>query len=300
MSDRKLGYMIITLFLLIVAVILFYGLRPLLSRGETRVVAFKEIGNLRYQDPVRVRGVLFGTAKKIEWKGDHAGTTMRAYVTIKSTMPIPIHRGFLVVNMDEGLMGDRAIMIDCGDSTAPLIPVRDTLPGAFYPGVSEALNNAWRLRGVIDTFLAVSETLAHGAGTQQSLIAQANQAISSADSISKMVLGMTRNADFTAGAQVRSLNSFVNSTATMTRSLSATGPDYVENTRARLRDIAALASRLRRSTDTLAELSASLRSPNNILWKSDIEAIGKHLVELQSAIAAVQQRLLQFKVYLKL
>ena len=300
MSDRKLGYMIITLFLLIVAVILFYGLRPLLSHGETRVVAFKEIGNLRYQDPVRVRGVEFGTAKKIEWKSDYAGKTMRAYVTVKSTMPIPIHRGYLIVNMDEGLMGDRVILIDCGDSAAPLIPVRDTLVGTFYPGVSEALNNALQLRGVIDTFLAVSETLAHGAGTQKSLVAQVNQAVSSADSISTMVLGMTRNAGFTADAQVRSLNSFVKSTTTMTRSLATTAPEYVENTRTRLGEIAALASTLRRSADTLAALSASLRNPANILWKNDIEDIGKHLVELQLAIAAIQQRLLQFKVYLKL
>ena len=276
-ADRKLGYMIITLFLLIVEVILFYGLRPLLSRRNTR-------GGFQGDRQPQVSGsgpcawsrVRNGEENRVEKR--LCRKTMRAYVTVKSTMPIPII-GDIYCQHGRRPDGDRVILIDCGDSAAPLIPVRDTLVGTFYPGVSEALNNALQLRGVIDTFLAVSETLAHGAGTQKSFVAQVNQAVSSADSISTMVLGMTRNAGFTADAQVRSLNSFVKSTTTMTRSLATAAPEYVESTRTRLGEITALASTLRRSADTLAALSPSLRNPADILWKNDIEDIGKHLVE---------------------
>jgi ABC-type transporter Mla subunit MlaD len=300
MSDRKLGYAIISLFLLIILVIAFYGLRPLISPGETRVVAFTTIGNLRQEDPIRVRGVLYGTCRNISWKNDAAGKRQRVYVTIKTTKPIPIHRGYLVVNMDEGVMGDRMIMVDCGDSAAPLVPAKDTLVGTFYPGVSEAIDYAWRLRGAMDTFLTMSEVLLHGAGPHTSLVAQVNGVLLSADSISQTVLSMTRKASYSVGTQVRSLNSLVDSATTITRTFAAAAPEFVENSGTRLREIRALAIRLGRTADTLEALSKSLRSPTNILWKSDVEDIRKHLVELQTTIDAVEQRLLQFKIYLKL
>jgi ABC-type transporter Mla subunit MlaD len=300
MTDRKLGYIIIGLFSLIITVLAAYCLRPILSPGETRIVAFKRIGSLGYQDPVRVRGVFYGTAGSINWVADSVRKEPRVYVTIQSARHIPLHRGYLIVDVDEGLMGDRAIVIDPGDSAAPLIPVRDTLVGTFYPGISEALDHVWELREVIDTFLSVSNRLAHGARGAKSLVVQVNEAVTAVDSLSKTILTVTRETQANLSTNVDSLNALVNSASLVTKPFAAAAPEYVDGVSGRLRDIAGFVASLDKTVDTLRSMSQALESPRNILWKSDAENIRKKIVGLQTIITTLQQRMLQFKIYIKL
>ncbi len=300
MTDRKLGYIIIGLFSLIITVLAAYCLRPILSPGETRVVAFKRIGSLGYQDPVRVRGVFYGTAASINWVADSVRKEPRVYVTIQSARHIPLHRGYLIVDVDEGLMGDRAIVIDPGDSTAPPIPVRDTLVGTFHPGISEALDNVRKLREVVDTFLSVSNRLAHGAGAARSLVVQINEAVAAVDSLSRTILTVASQTGATLSTNIDSLNSLVNSASLVTKTFSAAAPEYVDGVSGRLRDISVFVASLDKTVDTLRSMSQELESPRNILWKSDAENIRKKIVGLQTIITTLQQRMLQFKIYIKL
>jgi ABC-type transporter Mla subunit MlaD len=300
MTDRKLGYVLMCLSLLIFAVVAAYCLRPFLSPGETRVVVFKHIGNLRLEDPVRVRGVSYGTVKRIDWTNDPAARERKVYVSVESPMPIPIRKGYAIANMDEGIMGDRVIMIDCGDSAAPLISPRDTLAGAFYPGVSEALNEAWKLRDAVDTFLVVSDRLAHGTRAQKSLIVEIRGAIAFADSLSGIVLRATRETDARISSRIDSLDAFVKQTALVSRTFAAATPAYLDNIQSELGRISGFAASLDSASRKLLAMSGSLQNPQNILWKSDAENLRKRLVELQDVTAAIQKRLLQFKIYLRL
>ena len=64
MIDRKLGYAIVCLIFLIGSAVLVYMLKPVFFPPETRIIAFDTIGNLRIDDPVRVKGILSGIDKK--------------------------------------------------------------------------------------------------------------------------------------------------------------------------------------------------------------------------------------------
>jgi|WetSurMetagenome_2_1015567.scaffolds.fasta_scaffold00008_154 ABC-type transporter Mla subunit MlaD len=294
MSDRNLGYLLIALLFLIVVVIGSYGIRPLISQGEKRVVAFTEIGNLRHQDPVRVRGVLYGTCKDIKWIAGASWRKPLAYVTIQTDKSFPIRRGYRIINMDEGVMGDRMIMIDCGDSSAPLVPIGDTLVGTFYHGVSEALNNAWILRGVMDTLLEASETLSRGVRGGKSLITQVNGIVASVDSASMLAIRVTRKTDLTIAAQMRKLDSYVKAASDGTRSFESTAPGLIEHTDILLKDLSEFIVKLNGTTDTLIVLARSLRDPNNVLWKTDAENIRKRILDLQAVITMVKNRLIEF------
>ncbi len=300
MSDRKLGYLIICFFLLMVGFISVYWLVPLLSPGESRVVRFTEIGNLRHQDPVRVRGVSWGTAARLDSVSkDPLGKESVVYVTVRGKRPLSIHRGYRIVTMDEGVMGDRTINIDCGDSAAPLVAPHDTLEGTFYAGVSEALNNAWKLREVMDTFLVASRHLVHGTGARKSLIAQVNGMVSMADSLSRTVLQVTKQTDVVVASRIDTLGALVTSATTAPAAFSEAAPA----TFAISTPLSAQSPDLRQHSTKqplLARDVSAFSSPTGVLMRNDVQTMGEKLLDLQATIEALQQRLLQFKIYLKL
>jgi hypothetical protein len=47
-------------------------------------------------------------------------------------------------------------------------------------------------------------------------------------------------------------------------------------------------------------MASGLQKPGNILMGSDVDNIGKKLVELQEIIHTIQVRMLQFKIYIGL
>jgi ABC-type transporter Mla subunit MlaD len=301
MNDRRLGYFIIGLCVLIVSVVAAYGINSLFSPGEKRVVAFARIGNLKCQDPVRVRGVNWGMTDKIDSVSiDTSHKTPRVFVSIRGKWPLAIHQGYRISDMDEGLMGDRAIMIDCGDSLSPTVPATDTLAGTVYPGVSEALNNATMLRQVMDTLLVISNRLVHGTRAKKSFTAQVHEAVATVDSLSRTALSITRESGLAATTGLDTLSSLVNSVSSTARAFEAAAPAYENNITATIRTISAFAGQLDKITDTLRSASNTISNPNNILWKNDVENTEKRMAELRTLISSIQQKMIQFKIYLNL
>jgi len=301
MNDRRLGYFIIGIFGLIVAGVAGYSINSFFSPGEKRIVTFKKIGNLRYQDPVRVRGVNWGMTDRLDSVSvDPTHKEPRVFVTIRGKWPLSIHRGYQIIDMDEGVMGDRMIMIDCGDSLSPLVPKTDTLTGTFYSGVSEALNNAKMLRQVIDTLLVASNRLVYGTKGKKSLISQVNEAMSTVDSLSRAALSIARESDLAATTELDTLSSLVNAVASTAQEFESAAPAYENNINSTLRTVTTFAGQLDKMADTLLSLSNALSKPNNILWKNDVENMEKRVVELRSIVSAIQQQMIQFKIYLNL
>ena len=106
-------------------------------------------------------------------------------------MQIRLHKGYSIANMDQGIMGDRMLMIDCGDTTAPLISALDTLKGTFYPGVSEAVGYSWKMHEVVDSFIIISSNFCAVLPIGESFVRRAREIVSDVDSLSEVVLKLT-------------------------------------------------------------------------------------------------------------
>lgn len=294
MSDRKLGYAIIFLFLTVSVVILAYCIKPLLSPPRTRVIAFERIGNLRLDDQVRVKGMSYGTVNRIDW------TRKNVYVKIQGSTPLTVHAGYSVVTMDAGIMGDRMVMIDNGPENAPVVPRDDTLSGDFVPGVSEAVGYAWKLQDVVDSLRDLSYLLLHGDSRHKSVVSQTKGVIVTIDSVSKSVLRFARVAENVVTSGIDSLDHFVNQTTTLSRAVKSSGPAYLTAISQRLAGLDRMVSSIDSTTTMLMAVSANLSREDNILWKDDIKKLSADLVTVQQAINGIQKELLKFKTYLRL
>lgn len=294
MLDRKLGYAILCIIFIIISVSITFVIISLFSPGETRIIAFDRIGNLRLEDPIKIKGSPAGTVKKIILKKDSV------LVVVNSKKHLAIHKGYSIANMDEGIMGDRILQVDCGDTTAPLINVGDTLTGTFYPGVSEVLGYAWMLHDIVDTLVTISGVLLHGTSSKKSLIAQTESVIFTVDSLSRIALKVTRKINAVTSSRLDSIEAIVKHTSRVARIFTAAAPEYIDNINDRLRTVSGLLTAIDTTADNLRQLTINMQKPDGVLFGDDVENIRKKLVELQNILATIQKRLLQFKIYLRL
>jgi ABC-type transporter Mla subunit MlaD len=294
MSDRKLGYAIICLFLAISAAIVGYGIRPLLAPPQTRVLGFEKIGNLRLDDQVRLKGIAFGKVKKIDW------TRKRVFVTVQTDKPLTFHPGYSVTTMDAGIMGDRMIMMDNGPENSPALSPADTLTGDFVPGVSEALGYTWKLRDMVDSLRDQTFLLLRGDSRHKSLVFQTKGAIHTVDSLSKTVVRFAAAAKSALPPGIDSLDKFLNQTSTLSRSIKTSGPSYLAAIKRQIAKLDDLLTTVDTTSNVLLAVSASLAKEDNILWKDDIKKLTADLVTVQETINGVQKELLKFKTYLRL
>jgi ABC-type transporter Mla subunit MlaD len=294
MSDRKLGYVIICLFLVMLCVALAYCLYPLFSPPYMRIIAFEKIGNLRIDDQVRVKGTFSGIVKKVDW------TKEKVLVTIQTKQPLTIHEGYSAVTMDAGVMGDRMLMIDNGPEKAPVINATDTLNGAFVLGISEAVGYAWRLHEVVDSLKDMTTLLLHGDRRHASLVTQTKDVIKTVDSLSRYVLRFASGVEDNISSSLDSIDNFVNQTSKFSQSVAVSAPEYL----AMLDKQLAMAGRLVATIDTAIEVlgkkTAAMTNKDNILWQNDIERLNGDLVKAQKTVAGIQKEMLKFKTYLRL
>jgi hypothetical protein len=177
-SDLKLGYVIITFIFLIGLAVAGLGLFHFKTPDKVRVISFEKIGNLKIEDPVFLLGIRVGKVKSIELR------KRSVIVAVNLDKPVRLHEGYHIDNMDIGIMGDRGILIDFGDTAQPLVPEKDTLAGAFTPGVSESVGLAWKLQSVVDSFVELSSKLLHSTPAHPSFVQQVNRFAAKTDSVS--------------------------------------------------------------------------------------------------------------------
>ena len=121
--DRRLGYFILAILLLVIAGSIGYGIFFARTPEPRRVISFDMIGNLRIDDPVSLKGLAIGTIVDIRWR------PRSVLVFIQPSQNLVLHKGYTVDNRDVGLMGDRALLIDDPNPAAPVIAPADTLAG---------------------------------------------------------------------------------------------------------------------------------------------------------------------------
>jgi len=292
MLDRKLGYIILCfLALLLLAGFGAIGYFFLLPK-EKRVIAFIKAGNLRIDDPVRVRGILVGAVKKIE------RTPQNVYVTIEFTNPQKIFKGYSVINLDQGVMGDRTINIYCGDSMAHLISPRDTLQGTFYPGVSEALSYTYMIKDFVDTLLMYTKYFHNGTIKQKPLKDVINNLLSKVDSLTYEINGNVSYLNNNIKPIIDSLNSLINYAQNISDISSKYIPKYLEEVQKFTQELSLIVSKLDSMMIIIQKIYNYIKINENVLTGNDVEKLISQLNELQNIIIIIQNKVLQFRAYI--
>jgi ABC-type transporter Mla subunit MlaD len=202
-TDRLLGYFIIAGIILVACSIVGLGLFHLKNPTGVRAVVFDQVGNLKTDDPVFLLGIRIGSVKSIELRKENV------LVSFSVNKPLKLHQGYRIDDRDVGLMGDRMLMIDFGDSTKPLIPDTDTLSGKFYPGISEAVGMAWKLKDVIDSFIDISARLLDSGSLRTSFVKRVNEIAAVTDSATRALADMVAGLESDLPPSLDSLNAIL-------------------------------------------------------------------------------------------
>lgn len=144
LNARTVGYITIlfTLIFLVTGGLYVYFTR--VHGWIERVALADDIGNLKLDNPVKVGGVVVGQVKRISRENNQARLLLRMRESVE------IRSGYTLLNMDIGLMGDRALFLYPGDS-GRIVLANEPLQVRFVAGIAEGIRNADQLgRIVID------------------------------------------------------------------------------------------------------------------------------------------------------
>ncbi len=153
MVNAKINF-VVGLVILVALFILMFGIHFLKNSvpGEKKDIyfaVFQEVSTLQKGDPVKLNGVSMGRVKDIElWKNkvrvrfdlkrsykDHEGQTHKISIPVNSTLTI----------QNIGLMGERQIEIQLGDSPENYPPGTIIENGKFDAGIAEAMGTAGKV-----------------------------------------------------------------------------------------------------------------------------------------------------------
>jgi ABC-type transporter Mla subunit MlaD len=188
MSNKKLGYVLITLFLIIFAVFLCYAIRIVAFPQKQRVIAFDQVGNLRLDDPVKIKGVTVGKITNI------SRNTAYALVTFQMDVSLDLYKDYSIITSDRGIMGDRVIHIEPGIQKTFPLNENDTLKGVFIRGVSEMIGATWKLRDNITAIKSAAALLSDTAG-KKSFITLFSIIIRDLDTVSNALYAVVTTID---------------------------------------------------------------------------------------------------------
>jgi ABC-type transporter Mla subunit MlaD len=292
--DRRIGYAILALIIFLsVALIVFGYTLSKSAAAETRIVHFPQIGNLRIDDPVMLKGIQVGTIKKTD------GTERGIYVTFITTQPLNLRADYQIENKDKGIMGDRLIMIEPGTNTAAAVPAGDTLHGIFREGISEVVGLAWQLSDLIDTFCVVSDRMLKGTSQKKSLVRQIDDMVNITDSTLARLTRMTDNLERTTSQQVDSIEHMTASLIAAESGITKTAPQKIAEVEKLLR----LLNNGMAKLDTMsADINATVNTvnaPDGILWNDQGTTLSEKITSLRKAVNHLYDRMLKLKLYLQ-
>jgi len=205
--DRKFGYFIIAVIFLIGLSALGLGFFHLKNPDKLRTISFDKVGNLKLDDPVYLFGILVGKIKNIEL------CERNVLVHVRLEKPLQLHQGYHIDNIDIGIMGDRMLSVDFGDTTTSLVPEQDTLIGTFLPGVSEGVGLAWKLKSVIDSFVELSAKLLKNSPMRASFVQRVNEIANATDTASMTLVHVITRLGNGLSGQLDTLNRVINGVA---------------------------------------------------------------------------------------
>ena len=291
--DQRIGYCIIALLALIMLAVTLICIDRIKNPAETRIIAFEQVGNLKIDDPVKLRGMDAGTIKDIQWRSD------KILVTIETKSPISLHEGYHIDDRDIGMMGDRILMISDGDPAKPRIPKADTLTGEFHNGVSETVGLAWKLREIVDSFVVLSGKLLRGTPETPSFVARIGEVVTAADSATGSLTKTMERINDRFALAVDSIDRLVGSLSDFSRSAQTVLPRYSSVTDTTIKNFSKSMTTIDALTDTFTTYASRLQQTGALKRSDGGETLREKITSINSAIAHLKDGLLKFQVYLK-
>jgi ABC-type transporter Mla subunit MlaD len=285
MTNRILGYVIITIILTVLSIPFVVFIRQELAPSTIATIRFNDVrtvGFLNKQDPVRVKGAQVGTVTKI----DREGTT--ANVTIKITKPVQLYDNYSITAFLKGLMGERFVSINPGTSTNTPVMLDKELSGTFLAGPSEVIAYVTMLINVLRDLNALVVRLRDGDSVNQSFVKQFHDISAKADTLSLSINKTALSLDNLLDKKRDTIKSFLGTTMKLTDTLSAEIPLLIEKinkTVSVTNDFLVKIDSFVNKTDTVV---ASLNNADNILWKDDLRKLQTDLTEVRRVIKEIQ------------
>ncbi len=293
MNDKRFGYVILLFLFAAFLSILGYVLWVLAFPKETRIISFDRISNLRVDDPMKVKGVTVATITDISGKGE------RVPVTVKFDEPFTIYKGYTIYSSDKGILGDRIIILQNGDSNNPVIPKKDTLIGTFNLGVSEALGRAWRLKDLIVSFKEDASIFLSGSQEKPSFVSTFASIISEIDSFSLRLHSAAAFLNSEVGVKVDTLQRILAEAKNISDQIEGIVPGKIKALDNQLDTIITYVDKLNPIIHSLTDIVEKIKD-NKLIQDNDISRLVAQLKDLQKLISIIQEGTARLKLRIKL
>ncbi len=286
-SDLKYGYFILAVIFAVGAFVLGLGLYHMKSPNKTALISFDKIGNLKIDDPVFLLGTRVGRVKTIELR------KRNVLVHVNLVKPLRLHQGYHIDNIDVGIMGDRMISMDFGDTTRPLVPAKDTLAGSFHPGVSESVGMAWKLQSVIDSFIELSAKLLSSTPQHTSFVQQVNHFVTVTDTVSLSLVNVITRLGGGISVQLDSLDRLIGSVARFSAQADTLAGRQVSNLKRQIGNIGNLLQKLETMIDGLVAAAEKLESLDSLDKQGTLAVFISRIKDLRDAVLHVKEGVAQ-------
>lgn len=288
MDTRKLGYVLIIFFLGVMLTVLSYAVYILAFPADKRVIAFEQVGNLRVDDPVKIKGVTVGKIHSIE-KNDAL-----VLVTFYAESPLKIYKDYAIITSDRGIMGDRLIHIDPGKHLSSPVDGKDTLKGVFIRGISEMIGSAYKVKDIIASTRSIASKLLMPTPPKRSFPAVFWVIMNKLDTVSNSLCSVANalETDFTptidtlSRAVVSARKSFQDVSGDLPRNL-AFLREQTDTLIVFLNDLDTLATKL---TDVTAQVSE-----NNLISKDETTPLLAEMKKVRQTLHNLQIGALHFR-----
>jgi len=294
MTDKRLGYILMLLVLILVGGV--YGYLIWLDRNppNTMTLRFPQVGSLALEDPVRMEGTQVGQISGFDH--DSLG---RVLVYVQSPKPIPVRVSSRVAVKVKGVMGERFIEIGTGDKDDPLADTRQIIDGDFEMGPSEAIAYMDLLAAKITELKDIMGRLRYGENGNRSFVQAFNDVANTVDTLVYNVLTGLGGMEESLSSGLDSVAGFVEQTAKLTAKVSTSAPKLID-------DLNTLIVKIDKTIPKIEKVIAKTDSivdkidNNKLLWGDHLEKIQKQLVEIRKAADDLRQDGLPLTIKLKL
>jgi uncharacterized phage infection (PIP) family protein YhgE len=197
--------------------------------------------------------------------------------------------------MDIGLMGDRMLSVDIGDTAKPLVPEKDTLIGTFRTGVSEAVGIAWKLQSVIDSFVELSAKLLQSTPMRASFVQRVSDIARATDSASMTLATVITNLGNGLSRQLDSLNGVIDGIARFSLRADSLTKQQLPVFEKQVGRIGSGLQKLESMVDGLLVAAGKLEGLASPDEKGDVAAFISKIKVLRDAVLHVKEGFIQLK-----
>jgi len=294
MTDKRLGYILMFLILLLVGGL--YGYLIWLDRNPPNTLAlrFHQVGSLAVEDPVRMEGTQVGQISGFDH--DSLG---RVIVYVQSEKPILIRTSSRVAVKVKGVMGERFIEIGIGNPGDPLADTRQIIDGVFEMGPSEAIAYMDLLAAKITELKDIMAHIRYGKDGKRSFVQAFNDVANTVDTLVYKVLTELGGMEEGLSNGLDSVAHFVEQTADLTAKASVAAPKLIEDLNTIIVKVDNVIPKIEKVITQTNSIVDSIDN-NKILWGDHLEKIQAQLVEIKKATDNLREEGLPLTIKLKL